>query len=123
MLAVAQTLTTDSEFHTRSLQAATNITNDLLDTLEVTTATAGSLSKALESVTTTNWWNFIICPAATLVLGSYGLEPSISRNLGLLALGETIAFFLSMPIQSFGLPDGGYFSSYFGSEDHEEPSS
>lgn len=34
----------------------------------------------------------MICPAVSLVMGSYGLPPSISRNIALIALGETFGF-------------------------------
>jgi len=34
----------------------------------------------------------MICPAVSLVMGSYGLPPSILRNIGLIALGEAFGF-------------------------------
>ena len=34
----------------------------------------------------------MICPAVSLVMGSYGLPPSILRNLGLVAVGEAFGF-------------------------------
>ncbi|KKA29225.1 hypothetical protein TD95_000945 [Thielaviopsis punctulata] len=37
-----------------------------------------------------NMWPLAICPSAILILGSYGLQPSMVRNLGLLALGEVL---------------------------------
>lgn len=38
------------------------------------------------------WWPYVICPAVSLVLGSYGLPPSMLRNLGLIAAGEAFGF-------------------------------
>lgn len=35
-------------------------------------------------------WPLAVCPSAVLILGSYGLQPSMARNLGLLALGEAL---------------------------------
>ncbi len=37
----------------------------------------------------------MICPAISLVMGSYGLPPSILRNLGLIAAGEAFGFVIA----------------------------
>jgi hypothetical protein len=37
----------------------------------------------------------MICPAVSLVMGSYGLPPSILRNIGLIALGEAFGFMVA----------------------------
>lgn len=34
------------------------------------------------------WVPYIFCPAASLVMGSYGLPPSTARNILLISLGE-----------------------------------
>jgi hypothetical protein len=34
----------------------------------------------------------MICPAVSLMMGSYGLPPSILRNIALIALGEAFGF-------------------------------
>jgi len=120
LLIATQKLATDSEYHSQTLQVAANLTNDLLDTLEVTTATAGSLSKSLEGVAASKWWNFIICPSLTLILGSYGLEPSIYRNLALISFGEIIAVFLAIPTESFVLLNDIQFFGHPNSGDIEE---
>lgn len=39
-----------------------------------------------------HWWPYVICPAFSLVMGSYGLPPSVTRNIALIALGETFGF-------------------------------
>lgn len=33
-------------------------------------------------------WPYIVCPAASLIMGSYGLEPSAVRNIWLVGLGQ-----------------------------------
>lgn len=38
------------------------------------------------------WASYVISPVVTLMLGSYGLEPSAIRNLGLVVLGELVGF-------------------------------
>ena len=39
-----------------------------------------------------DWWPYVACPAATLVLGSYGLAPSAVRNLALVGVGKSQNF-------------------------------
>jgi len=97
LLITTQKMAATSESHTQALQQAANITNDLLDTLEDTVSTAASLNESLLfNGKSSGWWPYIICPGFTLVLGSYGLEPSAIRNFGLVALGEFVAFFVSI---------------------------
>lgn len=96
LLETAVTLSTKLEDHSGMLKQANNITNDILDALEDTAAAASSLNQSFfTTVTTQSWWPFVIFPTASLVMGSYGLPPSIFRNLGLLALGEVIGFTVS----------------------------
>ncbi|KAL2015788.1 hypothetical protein VTK56DRAFT_4841 [Thermocarpiscus australiensis] len=96
LLTTTETLSTKIEDHSTMLKQANNITNDILDALEETAATAASLNQSFFMRTTTqSWWPFIVFPAASLVMGSYGLPPSIFRNIGLLALGEAIGFVVS----------------------------
>lgn len=117
LLTTTQTLAGNSEAHAQILQTAANITNDLLDTLEVSTATAESLNQSLGTAGPGSWWSFVFYPAVTLVLGSYGLEPSMVRNLALIAAGEVIAFIVTTP--SFDLLYNSYLSSYIDFEDKE----
>ncbi|GAB1315695.1 hypothetical protein MFIFM68171_05905 [Madurella fahalii] len=96
LLTTTETLSTKLDDHSSMLKQASNITNEILDALEDTAAAASSLNQSFfTTVTTQSWWPFIVFPAACLVLGSYGLPPSIFRNLGLLALGEAIGFTVS----------------------------
>jgi hypothetical protein len=48
-------------------------------------------SSLLHKYSASTWWPYIICPAISLVLGSYGLPPSVFRNLMLTAVGELFA--------------------------------
>jgi len=97
LLTTARTLAADFETHTQMLQQATNTTNELLDTLEETTDTATSLTKTLAGFGSGNWWPYFLCPAFTVVVGSYGLEPSAFRNFWLGAIGELAGFLISAP--------------------------
>lgn len=46
----------------------------------------------LTGVSWSGWWPYIVCPAMSLVIGSYRLAPSASRNLLLLGLGGYLIF-------------------------------
>ncbi len=58
--------------------------------LETTAASAISVHDSLSPLRLAGgrWWPYIVCPAASLVMGSYGLPPSAFRNLALVVLGE-----------------------------------
>ncbi|KAK4125886.1 hypothetical protein N657DRAFT_632075 [Parathielavia appendiculata] len=95
-LAIAtETLSEQLEDHSSMLKQVNNITADILDTLEETAVVASSANESLSRATTLSWWPFVIFPTASLVLGSYGLQPSILRNLVLLALGGLVGFMVS----------------------------
>ncbi|KAK0739150.1 hypothetical protein B0T21DRAFT_346496 [Apiosordaria backusii] len=96
ILAATEKLSDKVEDHTSMLKQASNITNEILDALEETAAAALTVNESLfKTATTKSWWPFVVCPTASLVLGSYGLPPSMLRNFGLLALGEGIGFLVS----------------------------
>lgn len=80
------------------IKEAANVTSELLDTLEETAKTATAVTQSAFAGRlggSGGWWPFLVCPAVTIIAGSYGLEPSVVRNLGLLALGELVALYLS----------------------------
>ncbi|EAA28446.1 hypothetical protein GE21DRAFT_9278 [Neurospora crassa] len=111
LLAVTETLATKYEDQTQRLQQASNITNDILDILENTAEAASSVNESLlTGASSRSWWPYIVCPTASLVMGSYGLPPSAVRNLALLALGEVAGFMISSfeqiagALQSFEAP-------------------
>jgi hypothetical protein len=97
LLVTASTLSSNFEEHTEKLQQATKTTNGLLDTLEETTNTAARLTQSLSNIGFGSWLPYILCPAFTVVVGSYGLEPSPLRNFVLGALGEVLGFLISAP--------------------------
>ncbi|KAL2174552.1 uncharacterized protein P884DRAFT_249654 [Thermothelomyces heterothallicus CBS 202.75] len=89
-------LATKFEDHSSMLKQVSNITNDILDSLEETAAVATSMNESLfASRVARSWWPFVVFPTASLIMGSYGLPPSIFRNIGLLAFGEVVGFVVS----------------------------
>ncbi|KAG5977412.1 hypothetical protein E4U55_006833 [Claviceps digitariae] len=72
----------------RILESTHNRTSNILSSLEVATMTISTLRKPLLKLGTAAWWPYVICPVASLTLGSYGLPPSLTRNLALLGLGK-----------------------------------
>ncbi|KAK3342794.1 hypothetical protein B0H65DRAFT_549978 [Neurospora tetraspora] len=111
LLAVTETLATKYEDQTQRLQQASNITNEILDILEDTVEAASSVNESFfTDASSRSWWPYIVCPTASLVMGSYGLPPSAVRNLALLALGEVAGFMVSSyeqiagALQSFEAP-------------------
>ncbi|KAI1769397.1 hypothetical protein GGR53DRAFT_461557 [Hypoxylon sp. FL1150] len=91
-----ENLTTEFNDHTDVLHQARNITNEIRDTLEDTAASANYVGKSFfKQSSTSSWWPYIWGPAASLVLGSYGLPPSASRNIALLTFGEVAGFAFS----------------------------
>ena len=81
---------------TQQVDLAKNVTFDLLDTLEAVSASAATVKKSLVSQPSSKWWPFIICPAASLVMGSYGLPPSVMRNMFLVAFGEVTGYLVAV---------------------------
>ncbi|KAG6035808.1 hypothetical protein E4U19_004306 [Claviceps sp. Clav32 group G5] len=78
------------------LESALNKTSNILSVLDAATLTVDALQKPLLELGTTSWWPYVICPVASLTLGSYGLQPSLARNLALLGLGEFTGLLLSL---------------------------
>ncbi|VBB80146.1 Putative protein of unknown function [Podospora comata] len=96
ILAATEKLSDEVEDHTSMLKQAKNITNEILDALEETATAALTVNESMfKTATTKSWWPFLVCPSASLVLGSYGMPPSMLRNFGLLAFGEAIGFLVS----------------------------
>ncbi|KAG5917879.1 hypothetical protein E4U42_007083 [Claviceps africana] len=80
----------------KMLESTHNQTSNILSSLEVATMTVRTLHEPLLKLGTAVWWPYIICPVASLTLGSYGLQPSLTRNLALVGLGELAGFVLSL---------------------------
>ncbi|KAI1356121.1 hypothetical protein F5Y01DRAFT_268572 [Xylaria sp. FL0043] len=93
---ISDDLASKYDVHTNLLQQAQNITNEILDKLEDTAASAAAVSNGfMRQHDLRSWWPYIWCPVVSLVVGSYGLPPSMLRNIGLLALGETTGLIIS----------------------------
>ncbi|GAW14240.1 hypothetical protein ANO14919_036390 [Xylariales sp. No.14919] len=96
LIDASDTLTSEYDVHTGLLQQAQDITNEILGKLEDTAASASTIGDTfLGQRAIASWWPYIWCPAVSLVMGSYGLNPSMLRNIGLIALGEAAGFFVS----------------------------
>ncbi|KJK81836.1 hypothetical protein H634G_03099 [Metarhizium anisopliae BRIP 53293] len=93
--------------HQEMLQSAQNETAYLLASLEAASFSMGNLRASFSDLGSVGWWPYIICPAATLVLGSYRLQPSATRNILLLGVGEIAGF-----LMAFANMHGGEFSEY-----------
>lgn len=77
------------DVHAVSLQQTRSIASGILETLEDTAASAAAIGDSyLGQRSLKSWWLYIWCPVASLVMGSYGLPPSLLRNFALVALGK-----------------------------------
>ncbi|KAI0405113.1 hypothetical protein F4802DRAFT_564412 [Xylaria palmicola] len=105
LINVSDTLASKYDMHTDLLEQAQNITNEILRVLNDTSASATTVYDLfLERRGLKSWWMYILCPAVSLVLGSYGLPPSLLRNLSLVVLGEIAGFIIStFPSLSFDI--------------------
>ncbi|KAK3384194.1 hypothetical protein B0T24DRAFT_74671 [Lasiosphaeria ovina] len=96
LLVATEALSTKYEDQAYVLMQANNLTNDILDSLEDTATAAALVSNSfLSNSTSGSWWPFVVFPSASLIMGSYGLPPSMLRNFGLLALGEMVGILVS----------------------------
>lgn len=93
---ITQTFISDFSDHARLLAQASNLTTEMLDTLEATAAATSVIQSSFRSYGELgSWWPYIVCPVVSLVMGSYGLPPSILRNIGLFSLGELVGVLVS----------------------------
>lgn len=88
LVVFVNTLATQYESHSESLNKAQQQAEEVLGTLESAAFSAISLQESMtRNFRLRGWWPYIYCPIASLVLGSYGLPPSAIRNLTLVGLG------------------------------------
>ncbi|KAI0876722.1 hypothetical protein GGS24DRAFT_450083 [Hypoxylon argillaceum] len=96
LIDISDTLASKYDVHTDLLQQAQNITNEILSMLGETSASATTIGDVfLGQHSLASRWPYIWCPVASLIMGSYGLPPSLLRNIGLVALGEIAGFIIS----------------------------
>lgn len=92
----ANSITSRYDAHNEQLRQAQSSTNSILETLDSAATSASTFRSSLSS---TFWfqgfWPYIYCPAASLVMGSYGLPPSTVRNIALIGAGEIAGFLVS----------------------------
>ena len=113
LASITQTFMADMSGHTRLLAQANNITSEMLDTLEATAAATSTIHDAVWGYGERgSWWPYVVCPVVFLVVGSYGLPPSITRNIGLLTAGEMIGVVVSFYIHFRDV--AGVFFSFSG---------
>lgn len=72
------------------LQATQNKTHQILSSLNDAASSISALQAPLVRLGWAGWWPYIVCPAASLLMGSYGLQPSVTRNLILIGASESI---------------------------------
>jgi hypothetical protein len=65
-----------------------NKTDHILESLEAATFSLGNMQAHFSGFDLAGRWPCILFPIASLFLGSYGLEPSITRNILLLSAGK-----------------------------------
>lgn len=88
LVEVADGLAVKQEQHQQSLTDVQETTEKILRTLNSVSDTAETFQNSiLGGLGLANWWPYFVCPATTLVIGSYGLPPSAFRNVVLFGLG------------------------------------
>ena len=85
---MAEVLSTKQELQLSSLDASQKLADDLRTTLGSLATSASTLQNSVfQKLDLTRWMPLLLAPAAALTLGSYGLPPSMFRNLLLLVIG------------------------------------
>ncbi|KAL2755907.1 hypothetical protein ACRALDRAFT_2106194 [Sodiomyces alcalophilus JCM 7366] len=102
-------LTNTYHNHSGLLDRAQERTDGILQTLREASESASAVQSSFVKSGQASWWPFVVCPTISLMMGSYGLPPSIYRNLGLIALGLTRCLRLRL-IVADNLPFAGEFA-------------
>ncbi|KAI2609634.1 uncharacterized protein GGS25DRAFT_530719 [Hypoxylon fragiforme] len=121
--AIIQDTMTKLEQLESTLEQVQNVSVDIQETLEDTAVSAAYVSDSFyRQSPLSSWWPYVWCPAVSLVLGSYGLPPSVTRNVVLVTLGEFAGFTLSSfqsvhsSLSSIQVPGvSGFLSTWGGS--------
>ncbi|CAI6081663.1 unnamed protein product [Clonostachys chloroleuca] len=78
------------------LREAERRAKEILVTLYTAANSADSIQNSItRRLGIQSWGPYLYCPAATLMLGSYRLPPSMARNMALIALGEIAGYIVS----------------------------
>ncbi|PHH60735.1 hypothetical protein CDD81_1317 [Ophiocordyceps australis] len=101
LLDLAKALALKYEDHHESLKQAQRIASHVQHILDSVTASATSFrSSIIGGFGMGKWWPHVMCPVASLILGSYGLPPSAMRNILLIGLGEAAGLAIFGLLQS-----------------------
>ncbi|QUC22001.1 uncharacterized protein UV8b_06242 [Ustilaginoidea virens] len=92
---LADRITEKQRSHELLMESTQNRTFEILGSLETATSSVSALQMPLVQLGWTSWVPYIVCPTASLVLGSYGLPPSMTRNLLLLSIGEAAGYYVA----------------------------
>lgn len=89
-------ISTRYEEHGETLKQVQSRTDQILESLNSAASSAASLQSSMSATLgCRGWWPYIYSPAISLLMGSYGLPPSIARNFALLGLGEMVGFMIA----------------------------
>ncbi|UKZ55223.1 hypothetical protein TrVGV298_009042 [Trichoderma virens] len=97
---LADSLLVQHKGHQEQLVSAQQTASDLIDILDSASSSAVTLRSSIYSgFGWGSWWPYVFCPLTSLVVGSYGLPPSATRNIVLISLGEMAGFGISLAKQ------------------------
>ncbi|PNY26857.1 Nuclear membrane fusion protein Kar5 [Tolypocladium capitatum] len=100
---LADVLTLKHKGHQERLDHAHQTAERVLNTLDSVSASARTFKNSLLSgLGFSRLWPYIFCPATSLIIGSYGLPPSATRNILLLGLGEAAGLIVSV-VNQYGI--------------------
>ncbi|KAH6610622.1 hypothetical protein Trco_000642 [Trichoderma cornu-damae] len=109
---LADSLLVQHEGHQKRLAHAQQTAANLMDILDSASSSAVTLRSSIHSsFGWGSWWPYVFCPLTSLVVGSYGLPPSATRNLVLISLGEMAGFGVSIA-KRYGNDIYAVFSSH-----------
>ncbi|GKU03253.1 nuclear membrane fusion protein kar5 [Fusarium langsethiae] len=93
---LADNLLIKYDSHESRLDDALRKSNQVLDVLEATaTSAVGLQGYMLSGLGLSGLWPYVVCPALSLAMGSYRLEPSLLRNIWLVGIGEVMGLIVS----------------------------
>ncbi|PTB42817.1 uncharacterized protein TrAFT101_001400 [Trichoderma asperellum] len=109
---LADSLLIQHEGHQERLVHAQQTASNLVDILDSASSSAATLRTSIyNSIGWGSWWPYVFCPLTSLVVGSYGLPPSATRNFMLISLGEIAGFVVSIA-KHYGNDIHTAFTSY-----------
>ncbi|KAH7151823.1 hypothetical protein B0J13DRAFT_619442 [Dactylonectria estremocensis] len=94
--ALADNLLVKFDSHEGRLEQAEQQAVRILDTLDAAIESTAVFSHSFfGGFGLSELWPYVLFPVASLIMGSYGLEPSIGRNIWLVSIGELIGCVVS----------------------------